>query len=154
MRLPLAMLVTLILSITPAAADRGDRLALVIGNSKYPDAEAPLKEPISDARGLAEELKRDGFNVETGENLTGAGMRRAFDHLYGRIKPGSVALIFFSGFGIQSSRQSYMIPVDAQIWTEPDVRRDGFSLETVLGEINRRGTGVHVALTHADSRNP
>ena len=27
-----------------------------------------------------------------------------------------------------------MIPVDAQIWTEADVRRDGFSLETVLGE--------------------
>ena len=45
-------------------------------------------------------------------------MRRAFDRLYGKIKPGSVALVFFSGFGVQSSRQSYMIPVDAQIWTE------------------------------------
>ena len=45
-------------------------------------------------------------------------MRRAFDRLYGKIKPGSVALIFFSGFGVQSNRQSYMIPVDAQIWTE------------------------------------
>ena len=148
------MLVTLILSITPAAADRGDRLALVIGNSKYPDAEAPLKEPINDARGVAEELKRDGFNVEVGENLTGDGMRRAFDHLYGRIKPGSVALIFFSGFGIQSSRQSYMIPVDAQIWTEADVRRDGFSLESVLGEIHSRGAGVKIALIDASRRNP
>jgi hypothetical protein len=148
------MLVTLILSITPAAADRGDRLALVIGNSKYPDAEAPLKQPVNDARGLAEELKRDGFNVEIGENLTGDGMRRAFDHLYGRIKPGSVALIFFSGFGIQSSRQSYMIPVDAQIWTEADVRRDGFSLESVLGEIHSRGAGVKIALIDASRRNP
>jgi Flp pilus assembly protein TadD len=126
----------------------------VIGNSKYPDAEAPLKEPIHDARGVAEELKRDGFNVEIGENLTGDGMRRAFDHLYGRIKPGSVALVFFSGFGIQSSRQSYMIPVDAQIWTEADVRRDGFSLESVLGEIHGRGAGVKIALIDASRRNP
>ena len=76
-------------------------------------------------------------------------MRRAFDRLYGKIKPGSVVLIFFSGFGVQSARQSYMIPVDAQIWTEPDVRRDGFSLETVLGEINNRGAGVKIALIDA-----
>ena len=126
----------------------------MIGNAKYPDAEAPLKEPINDARDVAEELKRDGFNVDIGENLTGDAMRRAFDRLYGKIKPGSVALIFFSGFGVQSSRQSYMIPVDAQIWTEPDVRRDGFSLETVLGEINSRGAGVKIALIDASRRNP
>ena len=81
-------------------------------------------------------------------------MRRAFERLYGKIKPGSVALIFFSGFGVQSSRQSYMIPVDAQIWTEADVRRDGFSLETVLGEINSRGAGVKIALIDASRRNP
>jgi hypothetical protein len=158
MRIRLALLVSLIVSVTPIvpslAADRGDRFALVIGNSKYPDAEAPLKEPINDARDIADELKRDGFNVEVGENLTGDAMRRAFDRLYGRIKPGSVALIFFSGFGVQSSRQSYMIPVDAQIWTEADVRRDGFSLETVLGEINSRGAGVKIALIDASRRNP
>ena len=47
-----------------------------------------------------------------------------------------------------------MIPVDAQIWTEADVRRDGFSLETVLGEINSRGAGVKIALIDASRRNP
>jgi hypothetical protein len=157
MRIRLAFLLISILSlapIVPAGAAGADRFALVIGNAKYPDAESPLKEPINDARDIAEELKRDGFNVEVGENLTGEAMRRAFDKLYGRVKPGSVALIFFSGFGIQSSRQSYMIPVDAQIWTEADVRRDGFSLETALGEINSRGAGVKIALIDASRRNP
>ena len=153
----LALLVIFVLSaapIVPSAAAGADRFALVIGNAKYPDADAPLKEPINDARDIAEELKRDGFNVEIGENLTGDAMRRAFERLYGRIKPGSVALIFFSGFGVQSSRQSYMIPIDAQIWTEADVRRDGISLETVLGEINSRGAGVKIALIDASRRNP
>jgi len=153
----LALLVIFVLSVAPiipSAAAGADRFALVIGNAKYPDADAPLKEPINDARDIAEELKRDGFNVEIGENLTGDAMRRAFERLYGRIKPGSVALIFFSGFGVQSSRQSYMIPVDAQIWTEADVRRDGISLETVLGEINSRGAGVKIALIDASRRNP
>jgi Caspase domain/Tetratricopeptide repeat len=157
MTIRLALLVIFVLSvapIVPSAAAGADRFALVIGNAKYPDADAPLKEPINDARDIAEELKRDGFSVEIGENLTGDAMRRAVERLYGRIKPGSVALIFFSGFGVQSSRQSYMIPVDAQIWTEADVRRDGISLETVLGEINSRGAGVKIALIDASRRNP
>jgi lipoprotein NlpI len=157
MRIRLTLFVVFVLSILPvfpSAAVAADRFALVIGNSKYPDADAPLKEAINDARVIADELKRDGFTVEVGENLTGDGMHRAFERLYGHIKPGSVALIFFSGFGVQSNRQSYMIPVDAQIWTEPDVRRDGFSLEAVLGEINNRGAGVKIALIDASRRNP
>ena len=104
MRIRLTLIATLILSIAPifpSAATAADRFALVIGNAKYPDADAPLKEPINDARNIADELKRDGFTVEVGENLTGDGMRRAFDKLYGKIKPGSVALLFYSGFGIQ-----------------------------------------------------
>src|ERR1700719_3196017 len=157
MRIRLTLIALLTLSIAPlfaSAATAADRFALVIGNAKYPDADAPLKEPINDARVIADELKRDGFTVEVGENLTGDGMHRAFERLYGHIKPGSVALIFFSGLGIQSNRQSFMIPVDAQIWTEPDVRRDGFSLEAVLGEINNRGAGVKIALVDASRRNP
>src|ERR1700755_1355435 len=156
MKTSLALLLSLVLSVASIAPSfaAGDRYALVIGNAKYPDADAPLKEPINDAREVADELKRDGFSVDIQENLNGDGMRRAFDRLYGKIKPGSVALIFFSGFGVQSNRQSYMIPTDAQIWTEPDVRRDGFSLETVLGEINSRGAGVKIALIDASRRNP
>ena len=154
-RLPLLALLALSLApIFASAAIAADRFALVIGNAKYPDADAPLKEPINDARAVADELKRDGFTVEVGENLTGDGMRKAFERLYRYVKPGSVALIFFSGYGVQSNRQSYMIPIDAQIWTEADVRRDGLSLETVLGEINNRGAGVKIALIDASRRNP
>ena len=152
----LALLLTLLLStisIAPSSA-AGGRYALVIGNAKYPDADTPLKEPINDAHDLANELKREGFDVDVGDNLNGAAMRRALDWLYDNIKPGSVALIFFSGFGVQAARQTYMIPVDAHIWTEQDVRRDGLSLESVLDEINSRGAGVKIALIDASRRNP
>ena len=85
MRIRLALLVILIMSVASivpsvAADSHAERFALVIGNAKYPDAEAPLKEPINDARDVADELKRDGFSVEVGENLTGDGMRRARRH--------------------------------------------------------------------------
>src|ERR1700723_1897171 len=157
MSVRLSLLAALVFSLAPifsSAAIAADRFALVIGNAKYPDADAPLKEPVNDARSIADELKRDGFTVEVGENLTGDGMRKALERLYGHVKPGTVALVFFSGYGVQSNRQSYMMPVDAQIWTEVDVRRDGLSLETVLGEINNRGAGVKIALIDASRRNP
>src|SRR5215475_1834223 len=156
MKIRFAVLLTALFSVVLTAPSfaAGDRFALVIGNAKYPDADVPLKEPVNDARDVADELKRDGFTVEIGENLTGDGMRRALERLYAKIQPGSVVLIFFSGFGIQSNRQSYMIPVDAQIWSEADVRHDGFSLETVLGELNGRGAGVKIALVDASRRNP
>jgi lipoprotein NlpI len=156
MKIRLAILLALIFSVasTVPSSAAGDRYALVIGNAKYPDADAPLKEPVNDARDVADELKRDGFKVEIGENLNGDAMRRAFDRLYGKIKPGDVVLLFFSGYGIQSNRQSYMMPVDCQLWQESDVRRDGLGLETVLNEINNRGAGVKIALLDASRRNP
>jgi len=150
----LMLLLAALFAGTPAAHAAANRIALVIGNAKYPDSETPLKEPLNDARAVAEELKRAGFEVEVGENLTGQAMRRAIDRLYGKIKTDSAVLMFFSGFGIQSNRQSYLIPVDAQIWSEADVRRDGLSLEAILGEINARGAGVKIALLDASRRNP
>ena len=148
----LAVIFSVILTVPSSAS--ANRFAVVIGNSKYPDADAPLKEPINDAHDIADELKRDGFDVDIGENLTGEAMRRAFDRLYTKIKPGDVVLLFFSGYGIQSNRQSYMIPVDARIWKEIDVRRDGLSIESVLGAMKERGAKVKLAVIDASRRNP
>jgi tetratricopeptide (TPR) repeat protein len=140
--------------IAPALAQQSERVALLIGNSAYPDAEAPLRDPVNNARNLADELRRNGFEVEIGENLTKDAMRAAIDRFYAKIKSGSTALFFFSGFGIQSDRQTYMIPTNAQVWTEPDVRRDGYSLESLLGEMNSKGARVKIAILDAARRNP
>ena len=71
-----------------------------------------------------------------------------------RSRPARSALVFFSGYAIQSARQSYIIPVDGQIWTEADVRRDGVSLECILREMNTRGARVKIAILDASRRNP
>ena len=139
----------------PVCAQQNEaRVAIVIGNAAYPDAEAPLKDPTNNARSLADELRRHGFEVDSAENLTKEAMRAALDRFYAKIKSGSTALLFFSGYGIQSDRQTYMIPVNSQIWTEPDVRRDGYSLDSVLAEMNSRGARVKIAILDAARRNP
>ena len=154
-RLILLVLLTCLAGVFPVAAQQNDtRVALLIGNAAYPDAEAPLKDPVNNVRALAEELRRSGFDVDIGENLTKEAMRAAIERFYGKIKSGSTALLFFSGYGIQSDRQTYVIPVNAQVWAEADVRRDGYSLDLLLAEMNKRGAGVKIAILDASRRNP
>ena len=136
------------------AAVRSGKVALVIGNAKYPDNEFVLTDVANDTQDIADELKRDGFDVDKQINLTGYAMRQALDRFYGRIEQDNVALIFFDGFSVQSGRQTYLLAVDAQIWTEADVTHDGFNLETILDEMNNRGASVKIALLDASRRNP
>jgi len=144
----------LLVGSTAQADDAVPRVALVIGNAAYADSDAPLKEALNDAHAVADELKHDGFAVTSGDNLNRAAMLRIFDTFYTSIKPRSLVVVFFSGYGIQSGRQTFMIPIDAQIWTENDIRRDGISLDRMLDELNSRGAGVKLAILDASRRNP
>src|SRR5712691_3816940 len=101
------------------------RLALVIGNGNYPDAAAPLAQPINDARALTGALRRNGFDVDVVEDASKDDMHRAVDRLKSKVKKDSVVMLFFGGYGVQAGRESYMIPIDATIWKEADVRREG-----------------------------
>ena len=150
----IAALAAVGLAVGVAAAQTAPKVALVIGNAAYPDDAKPLAEPIKDARAIADELKRDGFDVFVGEDLTKQKMRAAVDGLKVKIKPGATAVLFFSGYGIQTAKQSYLIPVDAQIWTEGEVKRDGISIESILSEMNAAGANVKVVIIDAARRNP
>lgn len=137
-----------------AEAKSDARVGLVIGNANYPDNGEALAQPLKDAHAIADELRKSGFEVIVGENLAKQATRAAIDNFKAKVKPGSVALIFFSGFGIQSERQSYMIPVDAQIWTQADVLRDGFSLEQILADLDSLGASIKIAIIDASRKNP
>jgi uncharacterized caspase-like protein len=130
------------------------QLALIIGNGNYPDAAEPLNHPINDASRLAHAMRRHGFDVDVVEDATKADMARAVERLKSRVKPGSVVMLFFGGYGVQSRHETYMIPTDAVIWKEGDVRREGMSVETVLDAIKERGASATLAVLDASRRNP
>ena len=137
-----------------AIAGRPSRLALVIGNGHYPDANAPMTQPINDARALTASLRRDGFDGDVVEDATKDDMTRAVARLKSRIKPDSVVMLFFGGYGVQAGSESYMIPVDATIWKEADVRRDGVSVESVLDAMKEQGACAKLVVLDASRRNP
>ena len=130
------------------------RVALVIGNGHYPDASAPLAQPINDARGLTAALRGKGFDVDVVEDATKDDMARAIVRMKAKIKPDTVAMLFFGGYGVQVGRESFMIPVDAAIWKEADVRRDGVSIEQVLDAMTEQGAKAKLVVVDASRRNP
>jgi len=137
-----------------AANKRASKIALVIGNGHYPDANAPLSQPINDARALTAALRGNGFDVDVVEDASRDDMSRAIARLKSKIKPDSVVMLFFGGYGVQVGRESYMIPVDAAIWKESDVRRQGVSIEAVLAVMQQQGARAKLAVIDASRRNP
>ena len=81
-------------------------------------------------------------------------MARAIGRLKAKIKPDTVVMLFFGGYGVQVGRESYMIPVDAAIWKEADVRRDGVSIESVLEAMKEKGARAKLVVVDASRRNP
>ncbi|MHC1945087.1 caspase family protein [Bradyrhizobium sp. UFLA06-06] len=130
------------------------RLALIIGNGHYPDAAAPLAQPINDARTLSSALRREGFDVDVVEDATKDDMFRAVERMKAKIRPDTVVMLFFGGYGVQVGRESYMIPVDATIWKEADVKRTGVSVESVLDAMKERGAKAKLVVLDASRRNP
>ena len=130
------------------------RLALVIGNGHYPDASAPLTQSINDARALSSSLRKNGFDVDMVEDASKDDMVRAVNRLKSRIKRDTTVLLFFGGYGVQAGRESYMLPVDAVIWKESDVRRHGVSIEGVLDMMKEQGAKAKLVVVDASRRNP
>jgi uncharacterized caspase-like protein len=139
---------------TGSIGGTASRVALVIGNGHYPDASAPLAQPINDARGLTAALRAKGFDVDVVEDATKDDMARAIVRLKAKIKQDTVAMLFFGGYGVQVGRESFMIPVDAAIWKEADVRRDGVSIEQVLDAMTEKGAKAKLVVVDASRRNP
>src|ERR1700744_4234573 len=136
------------------AAKRSSRIALVIGNSHYPDASLPLAQPVNDARALTSALRHEGFDVDVIEDASHDDMTRAIARLKSKVRSDSVVMLFFGGYGIQVGRESYMIPVDAVMWKETDVPRGPISVESVLEVARNFGASAKLVVLDASRRNP
>src|SRR5438477_341925 len=128
--------------------------ALAVAYGQYPGAIAPFSRPMNDARALTASLRRDRFDVDEVEDASGDDMARAVERLKSKIKQDSVVMLFYGGYRVHVRRESYMIPVDAVIWKEADVRRDGLSIESVLTVMKERGARAKLVVVDASRRNP
>jgi hypothetical protein len=106
--------------VTPAVAD--NRVALVIGNGAY--ARVPhLPNPVHDAEDVAAALKRSGFEIMVVTDLDKAGMDEAMIKFTRAARTADVAIFYYTGHALQFGGINYLVPVDAQLNHEADLRR-------------------------------
>jgi carboxyl-terminal processing protease len=117
--LSLCALIAVCLS-APAFAER--RVALVIGNGTYRHAQQ-LPNPANDARDVADALKRLGFETILGVDLDRAGMDDHAVRFARAAREADVAMFYYSGHAMQFAGVNYLIPVEAKLTDEADLRR-------------------------------
>src|SRR6202051_3146393 len=102
-----------------AFADK--RVAFVVGNGAYKNV-APLPNPATDAKSMAKLLRNVGFDVVEGANLTRDKMTERLLEFGKKAEGADVALFFYAGHGIAINGTNYLLPVDADIKSEMDVK--------------------------------
>src|SRR5262245_11389631 len=109
-----------VLGAPPARAER--KVALVVGNSLY-GQHAALPNVPNDAAAMATLLKGAGFDsVVVQSNLSVAALRGALRDFAGEVTAADVAVLFYAGHGIEVGGTNYLIPVDARLVTDYDVK--------------------------------
>lgn len=110
------------------------RVALVIGNAAYPGVGA-LRNPVNDATDMAAKLRTLGFDVMLRTDLRQKEMLRALTEFGERIQPGSEALFFYAGHGMQVRGRNFLIPVDADIRSESSVSSEAVDMDQLLDKL-------------------
>jgi len=147
-----ALTLAWVLVSTPEAASEERRIALVIGNGSYQSA--PLRNPVNDARDMAELLQRLDFQVLHYSDLGQSGMRDAIRRFGRRIRGGGIGLFYFAGHGMQVDGANYLIPVDTDIQEEDEVADQAVNAALVLAKMRSAGNALNVVILDACRNNP
>jgi uncharacterized caspase-like protein len=103
------------------AAFADKRVAFVVGNSAYKNV-ATLPNPAADARAMAQILRNVGFDVVEGTNLTRDKMTDKLLDFARRAQGADLAVFYYAGHGISMNGVNYLLPVDADLRSEADVK--------------------------------
>jgi hypothetical protein len=142
LRLTLVVGVIGCVSIPVAAADR---VALVIGNGKYVNANT-LQNPPNDARAVAKALSTIDFDVSFGEDLDRARMERLVRDFLRKATTAKIALLFYAGHGLQVDGRNYLIPIDAKLEAASDLNYETIKLDDILDSLNEPARATIIIL--------
>ncbi len=152
MSLRLSIFVAVFFLLLQPAAAQQSRVALVIGNARY--AEAPLKNPVNDARAMAAALRARGFEVLIRENATKQQMEAAVADFGEKLNENATGLFFYAGHGIQVQGRNYLMPVDARVVSEQRVRLEALDVDAVLDQMQAARSKVSMVILDACRNNP
>lgn len=138
---------------TPAPSVPGaDRMALVLSNEAYPNA--PLRTPRDDGSRVARRLVQLGFRVLEARNLRLKDAQLAIYNFSEALQPGTLAVLHFAGYGVQSQGKNYLAPIGVEPLSEAAVKHEMLSVDRILGQLMPAERGGVLLLLDACRINP
>ena len=147
----LAGLLAFGLAIAPTVASAAGRVALVVGNGAYVEI-GTLPNPGNDAADVTAALRRLGFDVTTVQDADRVDMNEALRAFTRESVGADVALVFYAGHGLEMDGINYLVPVDARLERDTDVRFETVVLDDVLAAT--AGASLRVVILDACRNNP
>ena len=145
----LLLAVVLVASASVALAD--GRVALVVGNSSYAHI-GRLPNPGNDAADMTAALRRLGFEVTTELDTRLTELNLALRAFTRRSAGADVSLVFYAGHGIEMNGVNYIVPVDARLERDTDVRFETVTLDDMLAVTS--GAALRMVILDACRNNP
>ena len=135
----------------PSVALADDRVALVVGNSIYAHI-GRLPNPDNDARDMSAALRRLGFEVTTELDADRVELTEALRAFTRQSAGADVSLVFYGGHGIEMDGVNYLVPVDARLERDVDVRFETVTVDDLL--VSTSGALLRLVLLDACRNNP
>jgi uncharacterized caspase-like protein len=146
---PIAVLAAL----TTSLGAQEKRVALVIGNGSYASVQK-LANPANDATDMAAKLEGLGFGVVKLVNATLAEMLKAQRDFADAAKGAGLRVFYYAGHGLQSEGQNWLLPVDADVREDYELKTKALSAQLVLDGLKAAGPGVNIVILDACRDNP
>lgn len=134
------------------AQQQQPRTALVIGNAAY--LEDALVNPVNDATDIAEALRSLGFEVTLLLDQDLRAMKGALETFNQQLQIGGVGVFYYAGHGIQVDGENYLIPLNARLERQSDVRFEALALGQVLNAMEDSDAEVKIVMIDACRDNP
>jgi uncharacterized caspase-like protein len=124
----------------------------VIGNAAY--RVDPLRNAVHDATDMAATLRQLGFQVVELHDAAHQQMEEGVEQFTRQLGRGGVGLFYYSGHGVQVNGLNYLVPVDARISRESDIKYQSVQVDWVLDRMRDAGNELNVIILDACRNNP
>ena len=142
-----------IVVVAASAAIAAGRHALVIGNSSYrPGYE--LRNPVADARAMADTLAALGFQVMLLQNTDLATVQRALDAFAPKAMTSDAAIIYYAGHGAAIAGRSFLLPVDFSMANFDRVDKEALDADRLVQTLNSTHSKLQLLMFDACRNNP
>lgn len=127
-------------------------VALIIGQSGYAHV-TPLANPARDARAVDGLLTALGFDTRTVTDRDSDKLKRDIERFAEDAEDADVALLYYSGHGIEAGGENYLIPTDADLASLSDAGEKLVPLSRIMDRLKRK-VPVTILLLDACRTNP